>query len=246
MAMRLGIEGRYLEQVRRLNVNRSGVRRAPHKPLLLLVAIARLLRGQREIPFLDASSALTPLLAAYAPPVKSRHQPELPYWHLQFDGLWHVADGEELPRQSGGFPRMSGLRRTHAHLATEFARALESDPAFLMTVVEMLLAAHFPESVHADILEAVGLHLPEAQRVAESVGPDSGVRRRDPEFRRSVLRAYEHRCAVTGFRVALGGAEEDVVAGQISNGLSGVFGGHHNQPLLLGGAGFARQVADGQ
>jgi putative restriction endonuclease len=30
-------------------------------------------------------------------------------------------------------------------------------------------------------------------------------RRRDPRFRQAVLRAYEHRCAVTGFRAALGG-----------------------------------------
>jgi putative restriction endonuclease len=34
-----------------------------------------------------------------------------------------------------------------------------------------------------------------------------GVKRgRDPRFREAVLRAYEHRCAVTGFRAALGGS----------------------------------------
>ena len=31
-------------------------------------------------------------------------------------------------------------------------------------------------------------------------------KRRDPAFRASVLRAYEHQCAVTGFRAALGGS----------------------------------------
>jgi putative restriction endonuclease len=57
-----------------------------------------------------------------------------------------------------------------------------------------LLEVHFPESIHADILPAVGLSL------------DNPVqcRKRDPQFRRRVLTAYEYRCAVCGFDVRLG------------------------------------------
>ena len=67
----------YLDQVRRLNVNIQGERRAPHKPLLLLIAIAKMLRGERELPFNEVELLLTPLLQAYAPPVQSSCQPEL-------------------------------------------------------------------------------------------------------------------------------------------------------------------------
>lgn len=75
----------------KLRTYRSGDRRAPHKPLLLLFAIGQLQRGHESLAFDDVDRALEPLLSAYAPPVKSRHQPELPYWHLQTDDLW-VAD----------------------------------------------------------------------------------------------------------------------------------------------------------
>ena len=76
-----------LQQIEGLRTYRKGERRAPHKPLLLLFAIAELLQGRRRLPFADVERALNPLLKAYAPPVVARHQPELPYWHLSSDGL---------------------------------------------------------------------------------------------------------------------------------------------------------------
>ncbi|MDJ0909809.1 MAG: HNH endonuclease [Woeseiaceae bacterium] len=44
------------------------------------------------------------------------------------------------------------------------------------------------------------------ERVAEPSHSEKRSRRRDPAFRERVLRAYEHQCAVTGFRAALGGS----------------------------------------
>lgn len=72
-------------------------------------------------------------------------------------------------------------------------------------IIRLLLDAHFPESLHDDIVAATGLMLPEVTIVAERPSV-YGTVRRDPKFRGRVLRAYEHRCAVTGFRAALGGA----------------------------------------
>ncbi len=98
-----------LEAVRKLNVYRSSDRRAPHKPPLLLIALGELLRGRRELSFEVVEDKLRPLLEEYAPPVRGRHQPELPYWHLCSDGLWEVSDAGGLERQRGGFLRMPGL-----------------------------------------------------------------------------------------------------------------------------------------
>jgi putative restriction endonuclease len=73
--------------------------------------------------------------------------------------------------------------------------ALRSDPAMPAVIATRLLDNHFPESLHPDILDAVGL----------AVGP---VWRKDrkpaPQFRQRVLIAYECRCAVCGFDVRLG------------------------------------------
>lgn len=40
-----------LERIANLKTFRSGDRRAPHKPLLLLIAIGALLEGKRELTF---------------------------------------------------------------------------------------------------------------------------------------------------------------------------------------------------
>lgn len=195
----------YLNAVEKLNVYRRGERRAPHKPLLLLLAISRLQKGERDIPFADVESALNPLLNAYAPPVASRHQPELPYWYLRSDGLWEVAGADSLPLQVGGFPQMAALRATTGHLEAGFAALMKSDPALLGSVVATILECHFEESLHQDILDSVGFRLPLVGQVAETAQYAVNRIPRDPRFREAILRAYEHRCAVTGFRAALKG-----------------------------------------
>lgn len=195
-----------LEQFSKLNVNKSGERRAPHKPLLLLVAISHLLQGQKKLSFEEVEESLRPLLNSYAPPVKSRHQPELPYWHLQNDNLWVVSESANLDRQSGGFPRIAELRRTTGQLPDKVASTLLADQGLLARVVRFLLEEHFEESLHEDILASVGLPVYDASTVAEDIAPYGKQRRRDPNFRDKVLRAYEHRCAITGFRAALRGS----------------------------------------
>jgi putative restriction endonuclease len=72
--------------------------------------------------------------------------------------------------------------------------ALASDPGLVAAIASRILEQHFPESLHTDILNAVGLTL------------ETTVtrRRRDPTFRQRVPSAYEYRCAVCGFDVRLG------------------------------------------
>lgn len=195
----------YLDQVRNLNVNRSGERRAPHKPLLLLVAITKLLKGENQIPFAEAESILKPLLESYAPQVKTRHQPELPYWHLRSDNLWEIPDADSFPLQKGGFPQMAALRSSTGHLTKGFAEALLANTDLTQATVNALLYDHFPESIHDDILAAVGLELGRPDRVAERPAVPYNARRRDPKFRQAVLKAYENRCAITGFGATLNG-----------------------------------------
>jgi len=195
-----------LKRIKSINVNRSGDRRAPHKPLLLLVAISNLLQGKRELSFEEVESLLRPLLNAYAPSVSGQPEPKLPYWFLRSDQLWEISGDSELPLQQGGFPQMRGLRASSGHLPERFARALQGDETLVDTVVQMVLDAHFPESLHDDILASVGLTSFTENIVAEEQASYGLVRKRDPKFRYKVLQAYEYRCAATGFRAALGGS----------------------------------------
>lgn len=195
---------KYLTAIRQLNVCKHKGQRRPHQPLLLLIAISNLLQGKKELSFKQAVETLAPLLDLYAPPVKARHQPELPFWHLQGD-LWQVEEAESLPRTKGNFPQKAALKQTAGHLTAEFAAILQSDHEFLRTILVEILDQYFPESLHSDIMAAIGLDLPQPDFIAEDAVTYQARRRRDPHFRHKVLRAYENRCAVTGFRAALGG-----------------------------------------
>jgi putative restriction endonuclease len=195
-----------LSKLSRLNTFRRGDRRAPHKPLLLLIAIGALIRGKRELPFRRVEEELIPLLKAFAPPVVGRHQPELPYWHLMTDGLWEVPGANELPRQAGGFPRLAALRDTVGHLSDDIATVVTTDPAGTELIIESLLDKYFPQTIQEEVLAAVGIDRKVPAEI-QDIGPVCTLfRYRNPRFRENVLRAYEHQCAATGFRAALGGS----------------------------------------
>ena len=84
----------------------------------------------------------------------------------------------------------------HGRFTDSIAAALRADPGLLAEVASRLLEAHFPPSLHQDILDAVGLDLAFTETVTR--------RKRDPAFRGKVLTAYEFACAVCGFDVRLG------------------------------------------
>jgi hypothetical protein len=71
-------------------------RRAPHKPLLLLYALARLKHDrQTEIRFNATEAALQPLLRVYGPWGRQRAG-LVPYSRLIRDGLWQLPDRADL------------------------------------------------------------------------------------------------------------------------------------------------------
>ena len=203
-----------LERVATLNTYRRGERRAPHKPLLLLVAVANLVHGRTRLTFDEVETALLPLLEAYAPPVAGRHSPDNPYWYLRSDGLWEIEQAESMARTASGYPTKAAFRATAGRLPPEIADQLKADPRRTRQVIDCLLGTYFPETQHASILDAVGLGgLFSAEgdanakpaALADETAPYVAQRAtRDPGFREAVLRAYEYRCAFSGFRASLG------------------------------------------
>jgi len=195
-------------RVRELNVWKQGDERAPHKPLLLLMELARIQRGDSSrVSFREIEKPLKQLLIDFGPQRQSYH-PELPFWHLQSDGLWKVeAEGELLKRGETKSPRKTELieKKASGEFPSEVEQTLRNNPALVQELSLSLLRGHFPESLHEPILEAVGLNL---------ATPTSRIPR-DPSFRREVIRAYEHRCAVCGYDVKLGGGDLGLEAAHI-------------------------------
>lgn len=200
------------DNVRR--AQRAGVY-APHKPLLILLALARVQRDEpRLVAFATIDSLLQSLLAEFGPSgaAKSRHYP---FWHLATDGqgaLWDLNGPRDmLSRPPGATPNLGELRTHHVQggFPLQVDEALRKVPGLLEAVAARVLETYFPTTLHADIAAAVGLDLdrPLAHMASESDVPSYGSaqrRRRDPGFRERVLRAYEYRCCVCGFDLRIG------------------------------------------
>jgi putative restriction endonuclease len=180
-----------------LTVWSRGDQRAPHKPLLILYALGRWLRGEAEIQFSSAKDDLARLLTDFGPPRKVCH-PEQPFWRLQKDGIWTVRASSRLVLGKDGCPSSSELirKRAKGQFRKELQAAFRRSRALVREVERQLLAAHFPTTLHDDIRTAVGLDVGDEPAAAGE---------RDPNFRRLVLMGYEHRCAVCGLQLLLSG-----------------------------------------
>jgi len=185
-----------LRRVSAMSVWRRGDQRAPHKPLLFLLAIARVIRKQeRLVTFVDIEEPLTQLLRKYAP-ARAHVHPEYPFWWLQTDGLWEIPCGELLQKRVPNHnPTRTALRASaRGGFPADIDNALRSDGRLAQKIISLLLNDHFPRSLHEDILADIGID-------TDAGGSLSG---RDARFRQEVIAAYEHRCAVCGFDVRVG------------------------------------------
>ena len=196
-------------------------RYAPHNPLLVLLALARIQRGEgRLVPFAEVDKPLQNLLAEFGPSgaAKSRHYP---YWHLD-RALWQVNGPATLVNRAlGATPNLSELRQdgVQAGFAPEVDAALRAQPDLLVRVAQRVLDAYFPATLHADIAAVVGLDLsPPTPEVRDNAAPAYGAgakRARSARFREQVLLAYEHRCCVCGFDLRIGNVSAGLEAAHI-------------------------------
>ncbi len=189
----------FLFRLEQLQVWRRGGERAPHKPLVLLFALARIERGERRlVPFREAAEPLDRLLEEFGPPRK-QHHPEYPFWRLERDGIWQVAwpPPLQLRERRTVDPSRSQLMKegVEAGFTPEIHALLESNARLRRQAVTLLLEQNFPSSLHDEILTAVGID-PGWETVERRV--------RDPAFREKILIAWEYRCGVCRFDLRLG------------------------------------------
>jgi putative restriction endonuclease len=191
----------------RIRVWERDGQRAVHKPLLVLLALARLARGEPQMAeFAEIDKPLRNLLAEFGPSsaAKTRHYP---FWHLRTDGLWKL-DGPAfiLNRPPGATPTLTELRQDHVSggFDPKVVEALKRRPDLVGRLARRIVEAHFPESLQQDVLYAVGLGDVDSEP-ALAADTRKAVPRRDPSFRERVLRAYEYRCCICGFDLRMGG-----------------------------------------
>jgi len=107
----------------------------------------------------------------------------------------------------------------------EVQKELTSHRDVALDIARRLLEDNSPESMHDDILQAVGTDL---------TSPAAANRTRDSSFRHRLLRAYQYRCAVCGFDLRLGNVAVGLEAAHIkwhqAGGAGRAGSPHHGRP----------------
>ena len=194
-----------LERFQTLRTWRNRDNRAPHKPLLIIWMIGRCLKGDSRLaPFELVDLELTRLLQRFGPAAQSPNT-HYPFWRLRNDEVWEIDRPHLVGTTSSGDVRRTDLIQHDIHGGLKQADydRLRKDPALGLQVATSLLEAHFPESLHDEILRATGFD--DAWQSVEGPDPIDYVwtrsRKRDSVFRSQVLAAYAKRCAVCEFDV---------------------------------------------
>ena len=188
----------FLDRIERLGVMTQNGMRAPHRPLLLLLALGRVLAGRERLEFYAVlENPLKRLLVSFGPPRKTLH-PEAPFGWLRTDKLWEIPDDGRLPANSWGTLHRSGLIRHAARggFPEDIFRLLRRDPDLVRRAAQLLLDKHFPRSLHERILAAVNIPAEPAARWVQAT-------ERSRAFGKEVLLAYESRCAVCGYHLRM-------------------------------------------
>ena len=192
-----------IKTISNLNTWKRGDQRAPHKPLLLLIALANIQQHKdRLILFRDLEKPLTELLIEFGPQRKAYH-PDAPFSRLPRDGIWELKNSQGIVAIEGKSFTRTSLKKggISGGFTEEVYNLLRSNDDLIKEIANLILSSHFPQTIHQDILDATGLDI-DATYQEQSL--QQIKRKRDPAFRGRILEAYNYRCAICGFDVRLG------------------------------------------
>lgn len=188
----------WLWQLTHLNKARGN---APHKPLLLLVFLELVEKGE----YVGGHLELTPDLAyrfdTYFEVARHRRsaRPDvrMPFHHLGTQKFWS-------PRTAAG--DVSPHRATTAYVIP--------DPEFLAACLEpdfrhqariTLIETHFDPAERNALYHLTGTEIPQSDQLSQTaffeIPNDAEVAGRSARFRLDVVSAYNYTCALTGYRV---------------------------------------------
>lgn len=217
----------YAKVFANLNTDKSASRwpdrtrnRAPQKPLLLLSVLDLFELGEINANLIETTEDLLDLFENYwvrALPFMKPSTLAMPFVRLESDGFWHIVrrnEGESLlgrPERSVAQlqERTFGARLDEAlyqHLQIQENRrllrsVLVSDRYFSEEARESLLQQGFVNQ-EAFMYSEELLKNPQDPRVKEALLlEEEYVPVRNQGFRRAVVTAYDHRCALCGIRV---------------------------------------------
>lgn len=234
-----------LHRISTMNVWKQFAQRAPHKPLLILYALGRLINEKRRmLDYEEVERDLTGLLQRFGPPRKKQYADQ-PFKRLPGDGLWEIAHPPELTGDRKNFSSFQMRKfKVQGGFPSEIHDFFLANPDIVETVVQLLLR-DFPKSFHPEIRRSVGLDwtttvLDKELALFTSL-TDRTKTKRNPRFRADVLRAYSRNCCVCGSDLRLDDSLFDLEAAHI---MWHAYGGPDEVPNGLALCGFHHKSFD--
>ena len=216
----------YAVRFARLRTNRNRnvwsevtAHQAPHKPILLLSVLDLFDSGEISSNLVEISDDLAELFGRYWERVLPFTRPgnlALPFFHLRGDGFWHLLPRHESTSVGSQITSLARLRE-----AVVGARLDENLYDLVHTkenrdlLRSVLIETYFSPETRRFILEQSAINRgafvyseellshPEDSSVGETLSVEETYLPavRDQGFRRAVVTAYSHRCALCGIRV---------------------------------------------
>jgi putative restriction endonuclease len=229
----------YIDQFARLSVNKNRknwtadtTHRAPHKPLLLLAVLDLFEQGSLTANLIELTPELGELFSLYwykLRPPSQRGYLTYPFYHLQSDGFWQLQPrpGQEAAlavyRPNAGLTALRELI-LGAKLDDELYALLQL-PKERGLLRYTLITTYFSEAAQEVLLAQTAVNsaafryseelLEEAHRTAVIKERDVVPVVRDQGFRRAIVKAYDHRCAICGVRILTPDGHTAVAAAHI-------------------------------
>jgi putative restriction endonuclease len=204
-----------LARLASLRQHQQGGRRSPHKPLLVLLALAQLhSTGSSKLPWSEAEGRLADLIAEFGPASRTgrTQAAAYPFTRLRADGVWLL--DKDVPMDL-----VTPLDQ--GHVTGRFDDSIESvlraRPELVMSAARALAGSNFPDTVARDVLTAIGLD-PGAVLDTTDLLPGAEAadgRRRDPRWRSAILQAWDRQCAFCGFDGQLSGVTIGIDAAHV-------------------------------
>lgn len=185
----------FIDKLNTISVWKNGDQRAIHKPFALLILLGSYCKNGSRLMGFNQFSIKFSELVHYFGTKRTKNNPHYPFWRLTNDGsIWQVESIDSLTINSKGDVLKSELisKKTRAGFSENAYNFFFNNKMNIVMAAKNILSNHFPETLHADILQTVGIEIEFIQK-----------RVRDPEFRNKILRAYMHQCAVCELNLRL-------------------------------------------
>src|SRR5690606_9186794 len=122
-------------------------------------SLAEIQKGNNDfIPFRTIEPKLRDLLVDFGPPRKTVY-PTFPFIRLANDNLWQFNEPALINTKQDYSTSFLISNNIEGKFPDEVILRLKENPKLLKDVASFILNQNFPETIHQDILDAVGLNI---------------------------------------------------------------------------------------